>query len=64
MPLYDYKCTGCHSVTEIKSSIVERDHARKCNKCGSELVRKEVNRILTKIEGYCFNNERAKGDMA
>ena len=38
MPLYDYRCTSCGNVTEIRHGFDETN-TQKCPKCGGELGR-------------------------
>ena len=38
MPLYDYECTKCHKITEVRHGFDER-HTEPCPYCGGELKR-------------------------
>jgi len=38
MPLYDYECTQCHKITEVRHGFDER-HTEPCPYCGGELRR-------------------------
>ncbi|MBV9148909.1 MAG: FmdB family transcriptional regulator [Candidatus Eremiobacteraeota bacterium] len=38
MPLYDYECTKCHKITEVRRGFDER-HTEPCPYCGGELKR-------------------------
>jgi putative FmdB family regulatory protein len=40
MPLYQYKCTGCHEVTTVRHSMQAVDQVRYCQHCGKPLRRK------------------------
>jgi len=58
MPLYEYKCSKCNKSVEEFSDLADRDKTRHCKNCGEELVRSQVNNVMTTIEGYCYNNEQ------
>lgn len=38
MPLYDYQCSKCGEVTEVRHGF-DDTHAEPCPKCGGELTR-------------------------
>ena len=38
MPLYDYRCTSCGKITEIRHGFNDT-HADPCSDCGGELAR-------------------------
>jgi len=38
MPLYDYECTQCHKITEVRHGFDER-HTEPCPYCGGSLRR-------------------------
>ena len=38
MPLYDYECTQCHKITEVRHGFDDR-HTEPCPYCGGELRR-------------------------
>lgn len=39
MPTYEYKCTGCDTITELNRDVVERDAYVKCDECDNEAIR-------------------------
>ena len=44
--IYDYRCTNCNDITEIVSTVADRDIARTCDKCGAPLKRQIAADVL------------------
>jgi putative FmdB family regulatory protein len=60
MPLYDYKCTACGKITEIRHGFGE-SHADPCPACGATLVRVfNPAPIVFKGSGFYVTDSRAK----
>jgi putative FmdB family regulatory protein len=62
MPLYDYQCTKCQHVTEIRHGFDDTPGAV-CAECGGEL-RRVFNPapIVFKGSGFYINDSRPKSD--
>jgi len=58
MPLYDYRCTACHSEFEL---LVRASSVPACPQCGSTELERAVSRIApaAKIEAIRASNRRA-----
>jgi len=58
MPLYDYRCTACHSEFEL---LVRASSVPACPQCGSTELERAVSRIAPagKIEAIRASNRRA-----
>jgi putative FmdB family regulatory protein len=58
MPLYDYRCTACHSEFEL---LVRASSVPVCPQCGSTELERAVSRIAPagKIEAIRASNRRA-----
>jgi putative FmdB family regulatory protein len=65
MPLYDYRCTACGKVTEVRHGFDEH-HAQTCPSCGGALQRVfNPAPIVFKGSGFYVNDSRKKsGDTA
>ena len=60
MPLYDYKCTACGHVTEIRHGFGE-SHGQTCEVCGGQLARVfNPAPIVFKGSGFYVTDSRAK----
>ena len=60
MPLYDYKCTACGKITEIRHGFGE-SHADPCPACGATLTRVfNPAPIVLKGSGFYVTDSRAK----
>lgn len=43
MPLYDYKCTACNHLYEVRLTFAEADTARpKCPQCGARRSKRQI----------------------
>jgi putative FmdB family regulatory protein len=61
MPLYDYKCTQCGKVTEVKHGFNE-SHADPCPACGGKMARVfSAAPIVFKGSGYYITDSRKSG---
>jgi putative FmdB family regulatory protein len=61
MPLYDYKCTSCAHVTEIRHGFDE-NHERTCPACGAPMARVfSAAPILFKGSGFYVTDSRKDG---
>ena len=60
MPLYDYKCSSCHKVTEIRHGFGE-DVTSPCPQCGGKLARVfNPAPIVFKGSGFYVTDSRGK----
>jgi len=58
MPLYDYKCTQCGKITEVRHGFNE-SHAEPCPSCGGALQRVfSAAPIVFKGSGYYITDSR------
>jgi putative FmdB family regulatory protein len=61
MPLYDYKCTQCGRVTEVRHGFNE-SHADPCPACGGPMQRVfSAAPIVFKGSGYYITDSRKSG---
>jgi putative FmdB family regulatory protein len=61
MPLYDYKCTQCGKVTEVRHGFNE-SHADPCPACGGTMQRVfSAAPIVFKGSGYYITDSRKPG---
>ena len=61
MPLYDYKCTQCGKVTEVRHGFNE-SHADPCPACGGTVQRVfSAAPIVFKGSGYYITDSRKSG---
>lgn len=62
MPLYDYQCTACQHVTEIRHGFDATPDAV-CEKCGGQLKRVfNPAPIVFKGSGFYINDSRPKSE--
>ena len=60
MPLYDYKCTKCGTVREVRHGFNE-SHDEPCPSCGAEMTRVFNSApIVFKGSGFYATDSRAK----
>jgi putative FmdB family regulatory protein len=58
VPLYDYRCTSCNTVTEVRHGFKET-HTDPCPKCGKPLARVfNPAGIVFKGSGFYINDSR------
>jgi putative FmdB family regulatory protein len=63
MPLYDYKCSKCQKVTEVRHGFGEH-FTDPCPECGGALVRVfNPAPIVFKGSGFYINDSRGKSSM-
>jgi len=61
MPLYDYQCSKCQAVTEIRHGF-DDNHSDPCPKCGGTLKRVfNPAPILFKGSGFYITDSRPSG---
>ena len=61
MPLYDYACSGCGKVTEIRHGFNET-HDQPCSECGAPLKRVfSAAPIVFKGSGFYLTDSRKGG---
>lgn len=61
MPLYDYQCSKCQAVTEIRHGF-DDNHSDPCPKCGGALKRVfNPAPILFKGSGFYITDSRPSG---
>lgn len=64
MPLYDYKCSSCQKVTEIRHGFGE-DVTSPCPQCGGKLARVfNPAPIVFKGSGFYVTDSRGKSQSA
>ena len=64
MPLYDYKCSSCHKVTEVRHGFGE-NFTNPCPECGGKLERVfNPAPIVFKGSGFYINDSRGKSQAA
>jgi putative FmdB family regulatory protein len=64
MPLYDYRCTQCGNVTEVRHGFNDV-HSERCAKCGGELGRVfNPAPILFKGSGFYITDSRPAGSAS
>ncbi len=64
MPLYEYKCTQCGTVTEVRHGF-DDGHDAPCPACGGTLVRVfSAPPIVFKGSGFYVNDSRPAGGGA
>jgi len=51
MPIYEYKCQACGSVTEILQGVGGNREAPKCGHCGSTDVKKMLSSFAAVMAG-------------
>lgn len=62
MPLYDYKCTQCGTVREVRHGFKE-SHDEPCPACGAAMTRVfSAAPILFKGSGFYATDSRPKGE--
>ncbi len=62
MPLYDYKCTKCGTVREVRHGFHE-NHDDPCPECGAAMTRVfNAAPIVFKGSGFYATDSRAKSD--
>jgi len=60
MPLYDYKCTSCGRITEVRHGF-GAPHEEACPACGGALARVfNAAPIVFKGSGFYINDSRSK----
>ncbi len=58
MPLYDYQCSACKRITEVRHGFQET-HSESCTACGGSLVRVfNPAPILFRGSGFYVNDSR------
>ncbi len=64
MPLYDYKCSSCHQVTEVRHGFGE-SFASPCPECGGKLDRIfNPAPIVFKGSGFYVTDSRGKSQKS
>lgn len=64
MPLYDYKCTACGQVTEVRHGF-DDVHAEPCPVCGAKLTRVfNPAPIVFKGSGFYVTDSRGKSQSS
>jgi putative FmdB family regulatory protein len=64
MPLYDYRCSACHNVTEVRHGFGET-YAEPCPSCGGKLARVfNPAPIVFKGSGFYVTDSRGKSSTA
>lgn len=64
MPLYDYQCTACGAVSEVRHGF-DQTHEAPCPKCGGSLKRVfNPAPILFKGSGFYITDSRPKSDSS
>ncbi len=64
MPIYEYECESCATVTDIKHGFKET-HSEVCPKCGGHLKRVfNAAGIVFKGSGFYVNDSRASSSAA
>ncbi|GAC1393067.1 MAG: hypothetical protein NVSMB31_11970 [Vulcanimicrobiaceae bacterium] len=62
MPLYDYQCSKCHEVTEVRHGF-DDTHSEPCPKCGADLKRLfNPAGIVFKGSGFYINDSRKSSE--
>lgn len=62
MPLYDYKCTQCGTVREVRHGFKE-SHGEPCPACGAAMTRVfSAAPIVFKGSGFYATDSRPKGE--
>jgi len=62
MPLYDYKCTKCGTVREVRHGFHE-SHDEPCAECGAPMTRVfSAAPVVFKGSGFYVNDSRKSGD--
>lgn len=62
MPLYDYKCTQCETVREVRHGFKE-SHDEPCPACGAPMTRVfSAAPIVFKGSGFYATDSRPKGE--
>ncbi len=64
MPLYDYKCSACGAITEVRHGF-DDTHDDRCAACGGALVRVfNPAPILFKGSGFYITDSRGSSESA
>ncbi len=64
MPLYDYRCSGCHKVIEVRHGFDET-YEQPCDSCGAKLQRViGPAPIIFKGSGFYVTDSRKKESAA
>lgn len=51
MPYYEYVCSDCNTLFELKRSMKEIDDPATCPECKGEHVRRQISRVLAFAHG-------------
>jgi putative FmdB family regulatory protein len=54
VPIYEFKCSKCQKVFEVRGSYQERERRHKCPKCGSTRVKQAISMFSAKPPSSTF----------
>lgn len=56
MPTYDYRCSSCHVIREVKHKMNEEPIIR-CDQCGQDMIKMISRPPIVEYKGKWFKNE-------
>lgn len=51
MPIYEFKCRDCGSITEVEREITNRTEPYECPDCGSDETEQQISRCSFTLVG-------------
>ena len=61
MPIYDYHCVSCEQ--EFSEFVSMKEELLECKFCGSEEIRKVINKIADSVEKSISKYKAKTGDL-